>query len=166
MRTFFNNPARLHQLQTAARGWIGTPFVPHACIAGAGVDCVNLCAQIYQATGFLGAIQFPAYTMDGGKHNVRSQLIEFLEGRNDFVRVPAPITGDVRPGDLLCFTTGRSAHHTGIMLDLPLFIHSLFSRSVTLGNLRDRSFARRLTAVYRPVEPSPKTPDPKPQIPT
>lgn len=153
MKPYFNTTDRIHALQASARNWVGTPFVPHACIAGAGVDCVNLVVELYHRTGVWPVKPtLPSYTMDGGKHLAESLLLKSLDALPTLMRVDWSTGGSPAPGDLLCFTTSRVAHHTGIMLDEPLFIHALFSRVVTLGNLRDRTFARRLTAVYRPVE--------------
>lgn len=153
---FFDCPQARERLAHHALKWVGTPFVPHAAILGAGVDCVNLCAQIYMACGFIEGFTPPTYSMDGGKHNAESQLTAWLDRDGRFWKLEAEARGDARPtnyqpGDLLCFTTGRSAHHTGIVVHDVHFVHCLFSRRVIVSTLADKTFRRRLTAVYRPI---------------
>lgn len=149
MNSYFADPQRLAHLRRLARGWLGTPFVPHARIQGAGVDCVNLCAALYLSAGFFTTFDPGQYAMDGGKHNLASQLTHWLDASGRFALLPpaaAPL-----PGDLLCFKLGRSAHHCGLVLDGPHFIHSLYGRRVAMATLADGTFAKMLHAVYRPV---------------
>jgi hypothetical protein len=75
-----------HAAQVARR-WLGTPFIPHACIQGAGVDCVQLVAAVYWETGAIDDPRFPDYTMDGGEHRISSQVLEWLEAHRQFERV-------------------------------------------------------------------------------
>lgn len=150
MKPFYSDTRSQTALKLAALEWLNTPFVPHANVCGAGVDCVNLCAQIYIQTGFLKSFTPPKYVMDGGKHNTDSQLLEWIEisGRFQLVQKSEP----VQTGDLLCFKTGKSAHHTGLITNAPHFLHCLFNRKVTISTLSDRTFQRVLVAVYRPME--------------
>ncbi|NJM13075.1 MAG: hypothetical protein HC889_15510 [Synechococcaceae cyanobacterium SM1_2_3] len=150
MRDYFTDAERVQKLRAAARRWLGTPFIPHARICQAGVDCVNLCAELYRATGFLGPVCLPGYSMDGGKHNPESQLEKWLEDSARF-RLLAK-DADLLPGDLITFKIGRSAHHAGMILDGPHFIHCLFGRTVTLGTLVDGTFRRILHHGFRPLE--------------
>lgn len=148
MNAYFQTESRQLKLLRAATRWIGTPFVAHGAIRGAGVDCVNLVAQLLIACGHAPGYDMPEYAMDGGKHNRTSQLCDYLDSRNDFALVNEPF----QIGDVVCFTIGRSSHHCGIKLDKSLFIHALFGRKVSYGSLTDGVFKRSLTAVYRPLE--------------
>lgn len=50
------------RIACTAREWIGTPFVPHARIKGAGVDCVNLPAAILIEAGVIeSTLKDPTY---------------------------------------------------------------------------------------------------------
>jgi hypothetical protein len=69
---FFADDGSRNRLVAIARQWLGTPFAPHACIRGAGVDCVHLCAAIYIEAGFLERFSAPKYTLDGGNHAPKS----------------------------------------------------------------------------------------------
>lgn len=149
MKVFFASDTRQAKLLIEATRWIGTPFAPHAAIRGAGVDCVNLCAQLLKACGHADDFALPRYVMDGGKHNATSQLIEYLDSREDFSHPFAP----AQCGDVLCFKLGRSSHHCGMMLHGKTFIHALYGRKVAFASLADKTFARALFAFYRPVEP-------------
>jgi cell wall-associated NlpC family hydrolase len=158
---FFRAQHHRNQLCLEAVKWIGTPFVPHAAVRGAGVDCVNLVGQILIACGHAKGFELPHYAMDGGKHNRTSQLCDYLDGRADFARInpqaaaaqlvvgPAAL---VQPGDVLCFTIGRSSHHVGMLVHGKTFVHALFGRKVSFGSLSDGVFKRSLTAIYRPLE--------------
>ncbi|MCL4179177.1 MAG: C40 family peptidase [Verrucomicrobia bacterium] len=139
--------ARLIQV---ARRWLGTPFVPHACIPQAGVDCVQLVAAIYWETGAIDDRQFPDYTMDGGEHRNSSQVLEWLEASTRFERLTPGAA--VQSGDIACFRMGRVPHHVGLILQPPLFIHAMRNYGVIESRLDDPTFAKRLMAVYRPVQ--------------
>lgn len=159
MTPHFADWSRVEMLRLAAESWLGTPFVPYAAIRGAGVDCVNLCAELLQGCCFTAAKGgWPKYVIDGGKHNRESQLIAWLDGNRNFLPVwwrggkEAYTAADAMPGDLLCFTLGRSAHHAGLLIGGTKFIHCLFGRRVMFATLADHTFNRRLTAVYRPME--------------
>ena len=148
MRPYFASDQRQARLAYCAGLWLGTPFVPHASVRGAGVDCVHLVEGIYLDTGFfLDGVRFPDYSMDGGQHQANSQLVQWLEGSADFTPVQT-----VLPGDTLCFRMGRSAHHAGLALPSGRFIHCYFKRSVMIADLADHTWGRALVAIYRPME--------------
>jgi cell wall-associated NlpC family hydrolase len=160
---FFNTPERRDEFAKAAMRWHGTPFVPHAAVMGAGVDCVNLGREAYRVCGLVFAQALPGYTMDGGKHNPESQLVEWLVASGRFANIwdrsclstinsqPSTL---VQPGDTLCFKIGLSAHHAGFVIGGTQFVHCLFKREVMLGDLRDKTFVRWLHSIWRPLEQS------------
>jgi cell wall-associated NlpC family hydrolase len=153
MNAYFNTADRRRDFVNQALSWERTPFVPHANIRGAGVDCVNLGREVYRECGLTFTQGLPNYTMDGGKHNAESQLIRWLEMSGQFVHI-----GDrtkiieVQIGDTLCFKLGRSAHHSGFAIGGTQFINALFKREFRINDLRDKTFVRILAAIYRPVE--------------
>lgn len=154
MNPFFSSLEGLARLDAEAARWVGTPFCPHAAVCGAGVDCVNLVAQLLKSCGHADDFALPKYAMDGGKHNRTSQLTDYLDARPDFWNASAlPEFGlSPIPGDVLCFKLGRSSHHCGMMLSGRKFIHALYGRKVGIANLSDRTFARSLFAIYRPLK--------------
>lgn len=154
MTPFFATELRRKKLCLEAAKWIGTPFHAHAAIRGAGVDCVNLIAQLLVACGHAQSYEMPKYVMDGGKHNATSQLTDYLDSRDDFARVvdeTLPIWKLPAWGDVLCFTLGRSSHHCGLMLHGKIFVHALYGRKVEIVPLVG-IWPRSLDAIYRPLE--------------
>lgn len=128
---------------------MGTPFVSHACVRGAGVDCVHLIAAIYRACGVIENFNLPKYALDSGSHNTDSQLLAWLDAHPRFVRLPSQSA--TRIGDILCFNLGMSEHHIAALVDERRFIHVLPSRFVILSSLDERHYTRRITAIYRPI---------------
>jgi cell wall-associated NlpC family hydrolase len=147
--TFYDTPAKQARLVKCAKCWVGTPFRPHACIVGAGVDCVHLLTSIFGETGALDGWEFPDYSMDGGDHQDNSQVLEWLDASDRFERLPEGEA--VRTGDVVCFRLGRVPHHVGLILDGNRFLHAMRNYGVIESQLDDPTFAKRLTAVYRPV---------------
>lgn len=134
------------KIQVAAFGWIGTPFHPHACARGAGVDCVNLAAAIYHEAGIIEAIpEFPPYSMDGGKHLGKSILSAVLASLPGFEQVGKE---SVYSGALLVFNLGRVTHHIGVALDEKKFVHALQGPGVIVSSLREKAYSRRLQEVW------------------
>jgi cell wall-associated NlpC family hydrolase len=155
MRPHFTEWNRVEMLRLAAESWIGTPFVLHAAIRGAGVDCVNLCAELLKSSSFpVDKSGWPRYAIDGGKHNQESQLLTWLNRQSLFQRIGADVydAAHALPGDVLCFRLGRSEHHAGLLVAGTKFIHCLERRAVMFATLADATFKRRLTVVYRPLE--------------
>lgn len=148
MNAFFASPHNRNKLCLEAAKWIGTPFVAHGAVCGAGVDCVNLVGQLLIACGHERDFALPTYSMDGGKHNRTSQLTDYLDTHPRFAKPFEP----VQPGDVLCFKLGRSSHHCAILIHGKTFVHALFGRKVSFGSLADGTFARSLNCFYRPLE--------------
>ena len=147
--TFYNTPARQVELTEAAQRWLGTPFHPHACLRGVGVDCAHLVLSILQETGAIKDWALPDYTMDGGDHRDTSLVTEWLEGNPRFQSLPE---GEpALPGDLVCFRLGRVPHHVGLVIAPNRFIHAMRNYGVIQSQLDDPTFAKRLTATFRPV---------------
>lgn len=131
-----------------ARSWIGTPFIPHARVKRAGVDCVQLAGAIYIEAGILSEFAPAPYTMDGGTHRDTSAVLEWLTASPAF----APTTDAPRCGDLLVFRSGRVEHHVGVMVSSETFVHALRVCNVIESHVQDSTWSRRLTAVYRPKD--------------
>jgi cell wall-associated NlpC family hydrolase len=149
---YFDDLHQQERLLYHAAQWLGTPFVPHARIRGAGVDCVNLVAQIYLACGFLKDFRQPDYTVQEGKHLEHSKLVAWLESSGHFMRLSILDPKLSTAGDALCFRfRQRVAHHVGLKLYDDKFIHVLEHRRVQVGSLNDRTYGSSLTAIYRPL---------------
>lgn len=150
MKPFFDSETKLAMVRCHAEKWINTPFVPHGRICGAGADCVNICAAVYIESGFISEFNPPAYSMDGGKHNEESQLVRWIEDSRKFEKLK--FEAELQSGDLLCFKTfAKSAHHVGLVLKAPEFIHCLYGHKAMVSSLKDRTFKRMFFAAYRPI---------------
>jgi cell wall-associated NlpC family hydrolase len=147
--SFYDTPAKQARLVRTAQRWLGTPFHPHACIAGVGVDCAHLVVSILKETGAIEGWELPSYTMDGGDHRDSSLVTEWLESHPRFecLQEGEP----VQMGDLVCIRLGRVPHHVGLVTGLNRFIHAMRHYGVLESQLDDPTFAKRLTATYRPV---------------
>ncbi len=146
---------RRHIAKTA-REWIGTPFVPHARIKGAGVDCVNLPAAILIETGVIEFVFTGPYTIDAGRHAPASLLGIWLRQDGRFEEwpvdeAPDPLT-PLLEGDVLCFRFGHGvAHHVGLVTS-PAgdFVHCLRRHGVIQSTLQDPTYRNLLTNHFRP----------------
>ena len=107
---------------TAARAWIGTPYVHQASVRGAGTDCLGLVRGIWRDLHGEEPERLPAYTPDWGEMDGEDLLLRAAE-RWLF---PAP---DERPGDVLVFRmrAGAVAKHLGILAQVGApasFVHA------------------------------------------
>lgn len=149
MNAYFNTPERIHSLFATCTLWVGTPFHPHGDVCQGGVDCVQLAAKVYIATGVLHSFTPPPYSMDGGRHNDTSAVIEYVQASGRFAEVKD--RKRLIAGDLLCFTVGRVVHHVGIYLVEGKFIHAIERYGVRSSCVEDPTWSKRLTVVYRPI---------------
>lgn len=135
------------RLYSVALSWIGTPFVAHAMIKGAGVDCVSLAAAVYVESGLVLNYSAPPYSLDGGNHLNLSKIVTWIEASGRFEEVP-----DKRAliGDVLLFKMGRVDHHVGIKITESTFVQALRRYGVVESNCKDPTWARRLSRVYQP----------------
>lgn len=151
MNPFFSTPARIAALDAEARSWLGTPFVPHAMVKGAGTDCVHLVAGIYVACGALfrpDVAGLPAYALNEGSHLRESRIENWFASRPDFCEVPA---SGLQPGDALVLNMARVGHHLGLFLGQMEFIHALPQREVTISSLAESFYQRRISVCFRPI---------------
>jgi cell wall-associated NlpC family hydrolase len=150
--TIFSTPDRLAALDRAARSWLGTPFAPHAMVKGAGADCVHLVAGIYIELGVLKSFAAGPYTLDEGTHLKHSKIETWFASHPEFIRGSGRESAAI-PGDTLLFNLARVGHHVGLLLAGGDFIHVYAERgrSVIISNLRESFYARRIAAVYRPI---------------
>lgn len=148
MQPYFQSPERVLQIVCEARSWIGTPFQPHGRSKRAGVDCVNLVAQCYIATGFIQSFTPPPYRMNGGEYLAASAVEQFIQALGIFAQVDPR---DPQPGDCVALRWGRISHHVGIVTRPPLFVHTYRGVNAFEAGLDDPTIKNRVTALYRPV---------------
>jgi len=165
---FYHNSIRKSLLCNEAASWFQTPFRGKCQIKGYGVDCVHFAAACYEATGFLEDFHPPEYSLAEGSHLAASKVEAFIAALGCFDTIWktdfGPRTLDLGPlltGDLLALRMGRVSHHVGLMLGGEEFAHVYIHSRVHTATLRDATWRRRLTGIYRPVIPAPDlTPNP------
>ena len=146
----FENQTKQRRLHSVALSWLGTPFVPHACIRGAGVDCVHLAANILIEAGCNFVFNPPNYSIDGGNHLAKSKIAEWIEASGHFNLIPPPLKTEI--GDVILFRIGKVEHHCGVKVTPATFIHAFRGRGVIESNIADPTWSRRRGMAYRPME--------------
>jgi len=143
----------LDALWREAKAWEGTPFRPYSAVKGKGVDCVRLVGTVLADLGAIPPVdwrRYPKYTMDWGSHHDSSLLEEAIAALQlRYLRIdPGEPT---RPGDVLCFSPGRSVHHLGIYLGRNCMLHSLQRSGATIAGLGWLGLSRLYRYGMRPL---------------
>jgi cell wall-associated NlpC family hydrolase len=114
---------------TEAMDWIGTPYMHHARVKGAGVDCAQFPIAVYSACSV-----FEAFDLDYGHqwhlHRDDERYLDYVQGIGDAIT-----REDVRAGDFAIWKWGRSFSHGGIMLDEARVIHAYIGVGVTIDEI-------------------------------
>lgn len=132
---------------SAARAWIGTPYVHQASAKGAGCDCVGLLCGLWREAFGAAPEALPPYSAHWAEPAGREILLEGL-GRHMTAK---PIAARA-PGDVLVFRMrkGALAKHLGLMgqgAPSPTFIHAYSGRGVVESAL-SAPWARRIAGVF------------------
>jgi NlpC/P60 family putative phage cell wall peptidase len=122
---------------TAARGWIGTPYLHQASLKGAGCDCIGLLRGIWRELIGAEPEAMPAYTRDWGE---AGQVETLCTGASRWL-IPKPLA-DEAAGDVLLFRmrAGAIAKHMGLVADCgprASFIHAYSGHGVVETALSD-----------------------------
>lgn len=132
---------------TAARRWLGTPYVHQASCRGAGCDCLGLLLGLWRE--FHGELPapVPAYTNDWSETSGEERLLDAAR-----LHLTEKTLCDAAPGDILIFRmrTGAVAKHVGLqtqVLQGHRFLHAYSGRGVTEGALTP-PWARRVVARF------------------
>lgn len=107
---------------SAARAWIGTPYVHQASAKGAGTDCLGLVRGIWREFYGQEPMSMPAYTPDWGEAGAEELL---MSGAGKFLHPSAR----EEIGDVLIFRmrSGAIAKHMGILTRIGVeasFVHA------------------------------------------
>jgi hypothetical protein len=170
MKPYFNSVGKILRLETAAQSWIGTPFMPHAAIKGAGVCCQKLVGSLYIEACFLPpGFALPDGPMDWSHAHKDSLIAAFMDRQPNFISVGraalprsqaendgGAATPPYLPGDMLGIKIGGCVHHCGVVITGGKFIHCLRGSGVIFSNVRDASYLPRIEKVWRPVSSTPQ----------
>jgi len=140
-------PTTMPPVVTAARAWIGTPYVHQAACKGAGCDCLGLLLGLWRE--FHGTLPgpVPAYTQDWSEVSGEERLLD--AARRHMAEKPL---GAAAAGDVLIFRMRARAvaKHVGLQTvagDTPRFLHAYSGRGVVEGALT-APWARRIVARF------------------
>lgn len=147
--------------------WNDTPWRHENREKGKGVDCGNYPAGVFANAGMIAAPPLYCYGRHfylRGEEVFRGYVANFCTevGHREYdqfgggaIRPRGPLIGEQKPlpGDILGFAVGRvTVGHVAIFLSGEDFIHSYNGRAyqkVELGDLREASFARALSGIWR-----------------
>lgn len=135
------------QVVSAARGWIGTPYLHQASVKGVGCDCLGLLRGVWREVAGAEPETVPAYTADWAE----PQAEEVLKAAA--IRHMQPAVVEILPGQILLFRMrdGAIAKHIGIVSSSDpdaRFIHSYTGHGVIESPL-SRPWRRRIAARFQ-----------------
>ena len=113
---------------TAARGWIGTPYLHQASLKGVGTDCLGLVRGVWREVHGAEPERIPAYAAGWAEAEGREQLAE--AARRNMIEIPCT---EFMAGDLLLFRwrPHLPAKHAGIAAGQASMIHAQDRAAVT-----------------------------------
>lgn len=133
-----NGPARA-LIVAEAVSWLRTPYHHFARVKGAGVDCGQFLAAVFEAVGLTPHIAPSFYPADFMMHRDEEQFLGYVE------QYAHKIEGPPLPGDVALFRFGRVISHGSIVVAWPVILHAYVDTgNVTFDNaeinlrLRDR----------------------------
>lgn len=134
------------QLQRAAviaeaKTWLRTPFVDCARVKGAGVDCGQFIAAVYERVGIFKSIPTEPYSPQWHLHQEEEMYAdELLKYCREIAEA------EVKPGDIALYWAGKCHSHGAIVIDWPVqIIHAVKTmRGVVYSDpIRDRFLTNR-----------------------
>lgn len=139
--------ARGQAAVTAARGWIGTPYVHQSAVRGAGSDCLGLLRGVWREVLGTEPEAVPAYSMDWSEPQGDERLWAAAARH-----LLAKSLANTAPGDVLLFRmrTGSVAKHLGIQARVGAgasFIHAYTGHGVVESPL-STPWLRRVVARF------------------
>ena len=138
----------MNTIVTAARGWIGTPYLHQASCKGAGADCLGLIRGIWREVVGAEPEPIPPYSPDWSEPQ-RDEALWRAALRH---MRPVPL-GTAAPGDVILFRMreGAVAKHLGILTatgNRAAFIHAYSGLGVVESAL-STPWARRIVACFQ-----------------
>lgn len=132
---------------TAARDWIGTPYVHQMSVKAAGCDCLGLLRGVWREVIGTEPAVIPAYSMDWSEPQGDERL-----WRAALLHLRAKPLENEESGDVLLFRmrSGAVAKHLGILVQTGTagsFVHSYSGHGVSESPLSD-PWRRRVVARF------------------
>lgn len=132
-----------HDVVTAARRWIGTPYRHRAATRGAGCDCLGLVRGVWRELYGTAPLDVPAYRADWRDVKHADELLTAAEA------LLRRTKDGPQAGQVMLFRLGRTLvpKHCGIALGANRFIHAQEGLGVIEANLTD-GWRRRIAGLY------------------
>jgi NlpC/P60 family putative phage cell wall peptidase len=127
----------------AARAWLGTPYHHMGRVKGAGVDCLMLLAEVYEAAGIVPHVAVPFYPPDWNLHRDAERYLEGVMRYAHPVETPSA-------GDVALFKFGRCFAHGAIVTDWPHLIHAFVRVGVIEGDATQGALRGRPVKFFSP----------------
>lgn len=148
--TWYSSPARIFDLESAATGWLGTPFRENSAAIGpgGGVSCHNLVAELYFESGFMPRFPVPTGRARAMIHGAADGLLTQIDSLLGARLSPIDLSETPLPGDLIVMRAGRIFLHLGIVVTQRHFVHVVRQQGVLLSPLADTTY--KIAAIRRP----------------
>ncbi|HZT87388.1 MAG TPA: hydrolase [Stellaceae bacterium] len=124
--------------------WLGTPYHHRARVKGAGVDCLMLLAEVYEAAGVIAHVEPAHYPPDWHLHR---DVERYVEGVLHYAH---EVAGPPRPGDVAVFRFGRAFAHGAVVLAWPRVIHAFVRTGVVYGDANQAPLRGRAVKFFDP----------------
>jgi cell wall-associated NlpC family hydrolase len=147
--TWFDRPERLAALESAAAGWVGTPFAGMSAIKGKGVCCHRLVQEVYREAGAIPEISLPPGKPGWSRQHSTSPMVDWLDGDGAHFVTSLPEPFRLLPGDLVGCRIGRVVHHLAIVLPGGRFVHAVQGHGAIIVPTLPVSLLCRLVRAWR-----------------
>ena len=118
------------QVVAEAESWLRTPYHSCARIKGAGVDCAQFPAAVYESTGLIPKLDLD-YSPEWYMHQDEERYLRWV-----FPYSTEITREELLPGDFAIWKFGRTYSHGAIVIDKPTIIHAtLLGGCVHYGNM-------------------------------
>jgi hypothetical protein len=136
----------MEQVLREALSWLGTPYHHGARVKGAGVDCGQFPAAVFEACGLVPKVDIGDYPHDWHMHRGEERYLALVEKYFAKVADGVPL-----PGDLALFKFGRCISHGAIVIEWPQVIHAyLEAGAVVLDDAAaNMGLAKRFVGIWR-----------------
>jgi cell wall-associated NlpC family hydrolase len=101
-----------------ALSWVGTPYHHAARVKGAGVDCGQILAVVYEEAGVIPHMEPAPYPFDWAENRSEERYLGYVE------QYAHRIDGPPRPGDIALYRYGRCISHGAIVVRWPQVVHA------------------------------------------
>lgn len=118
------------------RSWKGTKWIHGQSLKGVGTDCIQFIISVGKELNWLDSnYKSIKYSRDWALHNDRSILLEEIKKLCNEVPL-----GEIQIGDILIFTFGKCAGHSGFYIGDNKIIHSKIKAGVVEETFNLKNF--------------------------